>query len=125
MGHRIRPEKNDISGFASLSELLSYLDDHGGNAAVIVALKPPPGKIVPATSETKRIATELIVRAEKATGLRVAGSNVFQYLGRFVLNAPSEIIRHIAVQPEVTETTPNKLRGSGLIKPVRRRPADA
>ena len=123
MSDPIGPKKGEGGGFGSLSELLSHLDEHGGHAAVVVTLKPPPGQIVPAANETERLAKELIERAEKATGLRVEKSNVFQRLGRFVFDAPAGVIRHIAQQPEVTETTPNELRGFGLIDPVRKGPA--
>jgi hypothetical protein len=51
----------------------------------------------------------------------VARSNVFR---RFAFDAPAEIIRHVAAQPEVTETTPNEFRGLGPIKPIRRGPAE-
>jgi hypothetical protein len=120
----IEPRNDEAGGFGSLSELLSHLDEHGGNAAVVVTLKPPPGQIVPSPNETGRLSRELIERAEQATGLRVGKSNVFQRLGRFVLDAPAGVIRHIAQQPEVTETTPNELRGFGLIDPVRKGPAE-
>jgi hypothetical protein len=120
----IEPDKRAGEGFGSLSELLSHLDEHGGHASVVVALKPPPGQIVPSANETQRLAKELIDRAENATGLRVAKSNVFQRLGRFVVDAPPGVIRHIAQQPEVTETTPNEVRGFALINPVRKGPAE-
>jgi hypothetical protein len=121
---RIDPEKDKGGGFASLSELLSHLETHGGNAAVVVALKAPKGQTVPSGAETERIAAELINRAEKETGTRVSGSNVFHRLGRFVLDGPAEVIRHVSSQPEVEEVTPNEYRGFGLIEPVRRRPVE-
>jgi hypothetical protein len=124
VGDSIEPEENRSAGFANLSELLSHLDHHGGTAAVVVALKPPPGQIVPSAAETERLATELIARAERATGLQVARSNVFRRFGRFVVDAPAQIIRQVAAQPEVAETTPNEVRGLGLSKPVQRGPAD-
>jgi hypothetical protein len=115
-------QKNGKEGFGSLAELLTHLDEHGGNAAVVVALKAPAGRSVPSGPETERIASDLIARAEKATGSRVAGSNVFSRLGRFVLDGSADVIRHVSSQPEVEEVTPNEYRGFGLIKPVRVRP---
>ena len=107
--------KKEGSGFATLSDLLSHLDAHGGNAAVVVALEPPKGQTVPSSFETERMASELMKRAEQETGLKVEASNVFPRLGRFVFKAPAELIRHVASQPEVAETTPNELPGSGMI----------
>ena len=124
MSNPLEHKKDEAGGFGNLSELLSHLDEHGGNAAVVVTLKPPPGQIVPSPNETERLCGELIDRAEQATGLRVGRRNVFKRLGRFVLDAPAGVIRHIAQQPEVTETTPNELRGFGLIDPVRKGPVE-
>jgi hypothetical protein len=110
----LEAKKGERSGFANLSELLNHLDAHGGNAAVVVALEPPKDQPAPSSSETKRLASELMTRAEEATGLKVEASNVFPNLGRFVLKAPAELIRNIAAQPEVADTTPNEIRG-GLV----------
>jgi hypothetical protein len=112
----LEPKSTEGSGFASLSELLNHLDVHGGNEAVVVALEPPKGQVVPSSSETERVASELMHRAEQATGLKVEASNVFPRLGRFVLRAPADLIRNIASQPEVAETTPNEIRGSGMVE---------
>jgi hypothetical protein len=112
------------AGLHDLSELLAHLDRSGGNAAVVVALKPPEGRPVASPDETERLAKEPVSRVEQATGRRVANSNVFRRFGRFVIDAPAEIIRQVAAQPEVQEVTPNELRGLGLIDPVRRGPAD-
>ena len=116
------PKKGKDEGFGSLAELLSYLEEHGGNAGVVVALKAPKVQNVPSRLETERIASDLIARAQNATGGRVAGSHVFERLGRFVLDGPAEVIRYVSSQPEVEEVTPNEYRGFGLIKPVRIRP---
>jgi hypothetical protein len=124
VGDPIKPKENESAGFTSLSELLSHLDRQGGTAAVVVALKPPPCQSVPSAAETERLATELIARAERATGLRVARSNVFRRFGRFVFDGPAELIRYVAAQPEVAETTPNEFRDLGLSKPVRQGPAE-
>jgi len=121
---RIDPEKKEEGGFASLPELLSHLERQGGNAEVIVALKAPEGLIVPSSDETKRIASELINRAEKETGSQVARSHVFSHLGRFAMDGPAQVIRYISSQPEVEEVTPNEFRDLGLIEPVRRRPVE-
>jgi hypothetical protein len=121
---RAQSRKESSGGFAHLSELLAYLDHKGGNAAVVVTLKPPGGRPVVSPEETERLAKELIGRAEKATGRHVASTNVFRRFGRFVIDAPAEIIRYVASQPEVQEVTPNEIRGSGLIDPVRRGTAD-
>jgi hypothetical protein len=114
VGDPIEPKENQSVGYASLSELLSHLDRYGGNAAVVVALKPPPGQSVPSVAETERLAKELIARAERATGLQIARSNVFRRFGRFVFDGPAQIIRHVAAQPEVAEATPNEVLGLGL-----------
>jgi hypothetical protein len=121
---RAQSPKEGSGGFAHLSELLTHLDRNGGNATVVVALKPPEGRSVASADETERLAKELIGRAEKATGRHVASTNVFRRFGRFVIDAPAEIIRHVVTEPEVQEVTPNEIRGSGLIDPVRRGPAD-
>ena len=124
MSGSIDPEDKKEGGFGSLPELLSYLETQGGNAEVVVALKAPEGRIVPSSDETERIASELINRAEKATGSQVARSHVFARLGRFAMDGPAQIIRYLSSQPEVEEVTPNESRGFGLIEPVRRSPVE-
>jgi hypothetical protein len=109
-------------GYADLSELLKHLDRDGGKAAVVVALKAPEAHPVPPPEETERLAKKLIGDAEKATGSHPGNSNVFRRFGRFVLEAPAEMIRYIAAQPEVEEVTPNERRDLGLISPVRNKP---
>jgi hypothetical protein len=109
-------------GFATLDDLLKHLDRVGGDAAVVVALRSSSAGELPSPNETQRLASQLIARAEDATGQRIARSNVFKRLGRFVIEAPAAAIRFVAAQPEVTETTPNKLQGLGLIEPVRKTP---
>lgn len=98
------------TGFVSLTALLSYLDQHGGNATVMVSLKAPSEARVPSVDETKRLASELIARAERATGSHVARSNIFPHFGRFVIDGPANVIRHVASQPEVSSAEPNQLR---------------
>lgn len=109
-------------GYADLSDLLNRLDRDGGTAAVVVALKAPDAQPVPPPEETERLAEKLINDAAKATGSHPGSANVFRRFGRFVLEAPAEMIRYIAAQPEVEKVTPNERRDFGLINPVRSRP---
>lgn len=115
------PEKGS-QGYADLHELLKHLDRDGGTAGVIVVLKSPDANPVPPADETDRLAKKLISDAEEATGSHPGNSNVFRRFGRFVVEAPAEIIRYIAAQPEVSEVTPNERRDFGLIAPVRSKP---
>jgi hypothetical protein len=109
-------------GYADLPELLKHLDSDGGTAAVVVALKAPGGRPVLPPEETELLAKKLISDAEKVTGSHPGNSNIFRRFGRFVVEAPAEIIRYIAAQPEVSEVTPNERRDFGLIAPVRSKP---
>jgi hypothetical protein len=115
-------EERNPSAFSNLSDVLKNLDRNGGTAAVVVALKAPTSRPVPPPEETERLAKKLISDAEKATGGHSGNANVFRRFGRFVLEAPAEIIRHIAAQPEVEDITPNQQSGFGLITPVKRGP---
>ncbi len=112
-------------GFATFDDQLKHLDRAGGDASVIVAVKSLPAGGLPSPNETEQLANELIARAEKATGQHIARSNIFKRLGRFAIEAPAAAIRFVSAQPEVTETTPNKLQGLGLIEPVRKTPAES
>jgi hypothetical protein len=38
------------------------------------------------------------------------------------LDGPAQVIRHVSLQPEVEQVTPNEYRGFGIIEKVRRRP---
>jgi hypothetical protein len=117
-----RPSDTNSHGYPDLPELLKHLDRNGGTAAVVVALKSPDARPVPLPEETERLAKKLISDAEKATGSHPGSSNVFRRFGRFVLEAPAEMIRYIAAQPEVEEVIPNERRDFGLISPVRIKP---
>jgi hypothetical protein len=117
-----RSSGENPQGYADLPELLRHLDRDGGTAAVVVALKAPDAHPVPPPEETERLAKKLIDDAEKATGSHPSNSNVFRRFGRFVLEAPAEIIRYIAAQPEVEDVTPNEKRDLELISPVRSKP---
>jgi hypothetical protein len=80
------------------------------------------GPLKPEVTESR--AQELIQRVHQDVGADPQLVNVFRNLGSFVVVAVPGFIRHLISQPEVESAVANRRPGSGMIKPVSKRPVD-
>lgn len=75
----------------------------------VFTLKPSiSGKVVPEPEETAKIATSVLRRAEKASGLRPLRVNVFKNMGSFAVSAHPSFLKELMTQPEIAGGISNR-----------------
>jgi len=109
------------------SALATALDAAGAPdemVEAVVRLHPDAkaGYLEPEVTEAR--ARELLERVQGDVGVDPKAVNVFRNLGSFVVVAAAPFIRALVSQPEVASAVANRQRGSGMIKPVNKRPAN-
>ena len=106
-------------------ELVRQLADAGedGTVEAVVRLKAGKGADTPEPDQTERIAQELVSRAQRSSGRREHGVNVFRYMGSFAVSAPKAFVEHLIHEPEVAAAVANRQPDGGMIPPASKRPA--
>lgn len=89
----------------------------------VVRLKPAGDDAAAGPDETERLTHELVSRAQRRSGQHEDAVNVFRYLGSFAVAAKPAFLKVLMDQPEVAAVVANRQPGSGMIPPVRKRPA--
>jgi hypothetical protein len=107
--------------------LATALDAAAGSDTMVEAVvrlhrDAAAGPLKPEVTESR--AQELLQRVHQDVGANPQVVNVFRNLGSFVVVAVPDFIRHLISQPEVESAVANRRPGSGMIKPVSKRPVD-
>jgi len=77
-----------------------------------------------APEQTVATAHAVVDRVQKMVGEHESQLNIFRNLSSFMICAQPRFLRALMSQPEVAAVAANKQPESGLIEPVRKRPAD-
>lgn len=87
-------------------------------------LAMPVGKKSLSPAEVDELARRVVARVEKALGRRAESFHVYENLNSFSLDAPPELIRALAAQPEVASLNPTK-NELFAFEPIETTPAEA
>lgn len=96
--------------------------DADGTVEAVVRLKAVKDAVTPAPDQTERITHDLVSRAQRSSGRREYGVNVFRYMGSFAVSGPKVFVEHLIHQPEVAAAVANRQPDTGMIPPASKRP---
>ena len=101
---------------AAAPELLRELESAAGEVRAIFALRKEFGPRAGA-SGVREIISDLLARTEKLTGASARDVLIYEGLGTFALQAPSEFIRRLIDQVEIKSAAPEGTHSGSLIAP--------
>ncbi len=97
-GTRIDPE---------LSRLLSEAGDSEAKIAAVLHLRPPPDADVYPPERLQTKVREVLSRVAQRVGKKEEASNVFRFLGSFVVVADAPFMHELLRQPEISAAVAN------------------
>jgi len=101
-------------------ELERQLNETGGSNAKIAAvlkLRQPSNAAVYPPEQISDAVRELLSRVAERVGKREDASNVFSFLGSFVVVADAPFIRELIQQPEISAAAANNQQTVGTAAP--------
>jgi hypothetical protein len=98
---------HDTSIDPKLKELLREADTSNVNIAAVIQLRPPANASIYPPEQVQETVRKVLSRVAQRVGKKEKTSNVFRFLGSFVVEADAPFLQELLHQPEISTAVAN------------------